>query len=296
MNKSTNAKSTFKIKSVRLRIADKLRGKSELVAKVVMSSTGVLLGISFILIFIYVIIPSILNNTTEMLEQDIALDMYEKTVNERPPITSIESDAQPAFEQPETKHAVLFPRDAFITVLDDNPDIIGRITAAPDIAYLVTQYSNNEYYLTRGYDREESKSGTIFLDYRCNAKTLNLQGHYILYGHHMKNGTMFAHLMEYKNEKFFEQNRIIRFDTLYEDYEWEIFSVYVTDTDFYYIDTVFADDEEWLTFLYNIKQKSMFDTNTQLSSDDVLLTLSTCTYEFDNARFVVHAKLIKDER
>lgn len=292
MNRSRNARYALKIKFVR----DNLRGKSELVAKVVMSSTAVLLGIGFILVFIYVLIPSILNNTSEMLEQDIALNMYEKTVLERPPITSVKPDIKPAFEQPENRPVVLFPRDAFTTVLDDNSDIIGRITAAPDITYLVTQYSNNEYYLTRGYDREDSKSGTIFLDYRCNAKTLDLQGHYILYGHHMKNGTMFAHLMEYKNIEFVEQNPVIRFDTLYEDYEWEIFSVYVTDTDFYYIDTVFENDEEWLTFLHTIKQKSMFDLGVRLSSDDVLLTLSTCTYEFDNARFVVHARLIKEDR
>lgn len=292
MNKSRNARYALKIKFVR----DNLRGKSELVAKVVMSSTAVLLGIGFILVFIYVLVPSILNNTSEMLEQDIALNMYEKTVLERPPITSVKPDIKPAFEQPENRPVVLFPRDAFTTVLDDNSDIIGRITAAPDITYLVTQYSNNEYYLTRGYDREDSKSGTIFLDYRCNAKTLDLQGHYILYGHHMKNGTMFAHLMEYKNIEFVEQNPVIRFDTLYEDYEWEIFSVYVTDTDFYYINTVFENDEEWLTFLHTIKQKSMFDLGVRLSTDDVLLTLSTCTYEFDNARFVIHARLIKEDR
>ena len=53
----------------------------------------------------------------------------------------------------------------------------------------------------------------------------------------MKNGTMFHNLMEYKDEKFFYNNRTIRFDTVYEDLQWEIFSAYVSDTDFYFIDT-----------------------------------------------------------
>jgi sortase B len=86
---------------------------------------------------------------------------------------------------------------------------------------------------------------------------------------------------------------MLRFDTLYEDYEWEVFSAYVTSTDFYYIETAFGSDEDWLEFINELKGKSLYQTDVTLSADDVVLTLSTCSYEFDGARFVVHARLIK---
>ena len=125
-------------------------------------------------------------------------------------------------------------------------------------------------------------------------KVSPLEGHYILYGHNMKNGSMFHNLSEYKNEDVFYNTPVIRFDTLYQDYEWEVFSAYVTDTDFYFIDTAFENDAEWLDFLRQIQQKSMYETDVRLTADDVVLTLCTCSYEFDDARFVIHARLIEE--
>ncbi|MDD5018269.1 MAG: class B sortase [Eubacteriales bacterium] len=258
-------------------------GKSGLIAKIAVSSVAVMSGIIFLLVFVYVIIPAVISGTADIIDQNLAIELYEKTV--------VTDDASQVFEQPGA--AVLSPRDCFASVLADNPDIVGRISIeAQGITYLVTQADDNEHYLKTGYDGEKSNNGTIFLDYRCDADTAALEGHYIIYGHNMKDGSMFHNLMEYKNEDVFYNNRIIRFDTLYQDHEWEIFSAYVTDTNFYFIDTVFEGDSEWLDFLHEIQQKSMHETDTELVADDVVLTLCTCSYEFNNARFVIHARLI----
>lgn len=268
---------------------------------IITTVAAVLFGVVIILLFAYVFIPSLLKDTSERIKEGIATQMYEMTFEEpiaaaqavQPQNTPDISDTTQVFTQPDNEQVILTPRDNFLAVLESNEDIVGRINVAPDIKYLVTQSDDNKFYLEHGYKQEQSKEGTIFLDYRCDTKLEELEGHYILYGHHMKKGTMFAHLMEYKDEVFFRDNNIIRFDTLYEDYKWEIFSAYVTTTDFYFIDTVFADQDEWFSFLTLVQDKSMFRTNVELKPDDVLLTLCTCTYEYDDARFVIHARLIR---
>jgi sortase B len=270
-------------------------GKDGLKAKITVVCVAITLAVVLLVICAYIILPSMISDANRQIkEHNLAQELYDKTVEQD--IAAPTMSAAAVFVQPDTESdsALRFPRDGFSAALQSNPDIVGRITIdACDIAYLVTQSSDNKTYLSIGYDRKKSKSGTIFLDYRCDIEKAPLQCHYILYGHNMKNGTMFHNLMKYKEEDFYNANRIIRFDTLYEDCEWEIFSAYVTDTDFYYIQTSFADDTEWLSFLQTVQQKSLFPTDVQLSADDVVLTLSTCTYEFDDARFVIHARLIK---
>lgn len=283
---------------------DVKKKNSETRTAIITTLTALAFGIVIILLFAYVFIPSLLEDTSQKIKRSFATQLYEMTFEE--PVTAAQSEttSQPettpkptaaaqAFTQPDDEPVIFVPRDSFLAVLETNDDIVGRINVAPDIKYLVTQAEDNKFYLDHGYRQEKSKEGTIFLDYRCNTKLDELKGHYILYGHHMKRGTMFAHLMDYKDEDFFRENNIIRFDTLYENYRWEIFSAYVTKTDFYFIDTVFADQDEWFSFLTLVQDKSMFHTDVELKPDDVILTLCTCTYEYDDARFVIHAKLIK---
>ena len=115
----------------------------------------------------------------------------------------------------------------------------------------------------------------------------------IIYGHHMKDGSMFKTLMNYKEEGFYGQHPFIEYDSIKESTKWEIFSMYITDTKFDYIRTDFDSDEEYESFLKEIQSRSLYDTGVQVRKEDKILTLSTCTYEFDDARFTVHAKLIQ---
>jgi len=172
-----------------------------------------------------------------------------------------------------------------------NEDIVGWIKI-PNTAidYPVVRAQDNEFYLNHNIHKKPAKSGSIFMDFRNGS--LAKEKNTILYGHNMKDGSMFRDLLKYREESFFYSNPIIEFNTLYEDLKWEIFSVYVTSVDFYYIETEFQSLDEYRIFLDSIKDKSLFEIDVKISEKDQILTLSTCSYEFDDARFVIHAKRV----
>lgn len=178
---------------------------------------------------------------------------------------------------------------SYLPLLDINDEVIGWITIeGTNIDYPVLKTDNNDYYLDRDINGGKTENGSIFMDFRNIGDATDR--HTILYGHHTKDKTMFTNLMGYKEKDFFYQYDNIMFSTLYKNIEWEIFSAYVTSIDFYYIVTNFKNDADYLSFINTLQDKSKFQTDIKLTSEDQILTLSTCTYEFDNARFVVHAR------
>ena len=278
-----------KLRSTTKQLTQTLRerycGKGPFIAKLALSATTALMGIILLLVMVYSVIPSAIADTAHLFEHDIATEMYRRTLKDAD---------MPAFRQTMVRQDISFPRDCFASVLKDNPDIEGLITiSGMGLGYLVTQYTDNTFYTDTGYNRRDSDSGTLILDYRCNADILIPQSHYIVYGKNLSGGTMFGRLWYFRDEKFFYANPLIRFDTLYDDYEWEVFSVHVAKPDFYFEDTVFSSDLEWLEFLKLLKSSSLYDTDVKLSRDDALLTLYTDSDDFPGARLVVHARLIK---
>jgi sortase B len=182
----------------------------------------------------------------------------------------------------------------FNDLIKKNEDIVGWIKIDnTKIDYPVTQAEDNEFYLDNDANKEKNVAGSIFMDYRNEIGELNLNT--ILYGHDMKNGTMFADLVWYESRWNFENKAIIEFDTIYSDEKWIIFSAYTTDSAFDYIKTDFNSKEEYKTFLDTVKAKSLHHSNVELTAEDTILTLSTCSSAFDDARFVVHAKLLKQK-
>lgn len=185
-------------------------------------------------------------------------------------------------------------RKQFESLREINSDIIGWITIEDTkINYPIVQAENNEFYLTRNYKKENSRAGSIFLDYRN--ELLADEKNMIVYGHRMKDETMFQQLIKYADQDFFEHHPIIYFDTMYEGYDLEVFSVYYTTTEFDYIQTEFSTDEDVEEFHRLIKEKSIYQTDIDLKLEDTIVTLSTCdsTLDSNEGRFVVHAKLIE---
>lgn len=183
----------------------------------------------------------------------------------------------------------LLPR--FVDLLEINPDTVGWIRIPETVIdYPVVQYEDNAYYLERDFNQNYAKAGTLFMDFRM--KLDETDRHEIIYGHHMRDGSMFTGLIKYKSQDFFDAHRFVYLDKLYHQETWEIFSAYVTDVEFYFIETNFADDQAWLDFIRLLQEKSTFQTDVALTAQDRVLTLVTCTYEFDNARYVVHARRI----
>lgn len=155
-------------------------------------------------------------------------------------------------------------------------------------SYYVMQAKDNDFYLYRNIYKKENVSGSLFLDYRNDAKELG--GNNIVYGHAMANGTMFGMLNRFRKEDYFNSHRTIYTYSASEVTVWRIYSAYETTTDNYYIQTYFSSEDEYLKFLRKTQNDCPFTTDIVLTSQDDILTLSTCHKDnVSNGRFVVHA-------
>ncbi|WP_455538584.1 class B sortase [Terrisporobacter sp.] len=154
-----------------------------------------------------------------------------------------------------------------------------------NIDYPVVQGKDNDFYLNHDFNKNYLPAGSIFLDYRNDFKAdLNT----VIYGHHMRNSTMFGQMEKFKKEDFFEKNKKITLATEDNLYEYEIFAIGVYDADFGYNTVNFANEDNFNNFLNKILSKAMYSRNI-VSSDDKIITLSTCSYEYDNARTAIFA-------
>ena len=181
------------------------------------------------------------------------------------------------------------PSERFKALLEVNPDTVGWIRI-PDtrIDYPIVRTGDNDFYLHHDFQGRPSAAGSVFMDFRNNPAMTDMNT--ILYAHSMADGSMFAGLFAFKDEGFFNQHRILEIDTLSGMTRWEIFSCYVTSPDFYYIHTGFYYPADELAFKAAIAAKSRFPTGIVPGLEDRILTLSTCSYEFQDAYFVIHAR------
>ena len=173
-------------------------------------------------------------------------------------------------------------------------DAIGWIKIpATSIDLPIFKGETNDDYFAKDREQDEKKYGELFMDYRCNLNNMDEMSHFIIYGHNPEDGTYFSDLLKYEEEDFYKNNKIIYMSTINGNYKWEIFSVYKTTPDFFYIDVNFESLSEYTTFLNSLKSRSMYDTGVEVDSTDTILTLSTCEYSVEDGRFVVQARLIK---
>ncbi|WP_162300555.1 class B sortase [Anaerosacchariphilus polymeriproducens] len=154
------------------------------------------------------------------------------------------------------------------------------------ISYPIMQGTDNDYYLHHTYRNTENTSGSIFLDYQ-NKELFKAQNTFI-YGHNMKNGTMFGKLKQYERKEFYDKNQYIWIYTPTANYRYRIFSCYIVRSDGDSYQTDYKDKKEYENYLKMIQNYSSYDTGINLSTDDSIISLSTCTANPDN-RFLVHA-------
>lgn len=181
-------------------------------------------------------------------------------------------------------------RDRFGSLLKVNKDIVGWITIpGTKVDYPVVQATDNAFYLTRNFKKERSSHGSIFMDYRNTGLE---DRNTIIYGHHMKDGTMFGAISGYKNRSYLKGREYIQHDSLEQPEVYQIFSVYVYRPGKGSLRRTFASDSEYSQYLGQISRASLYDTGTSVESTDKILTLVTCSYEFADARLVIHAKRV----
>jgi len=207
-----------------------------------------------------------------------------------PPVT--EDDPYEPYEaEPER---VLRPAIADMREYYGNDHIIGYIyIEGTSIHYPVTQYTDNEFYLYHDIWGNPDRAGWIFLDYENDITRED--PNVIIYGHNMRRDIRFHSIRHYVNRDFFDAHRYITFNTAYAEYRWEIFSFYITCINFFYIQVIFQSDEEFYGLLAEMKSRSMHDSGVEVGRGDRVLTLSTCVGNPENERFVVNARLIRDE-
>ena len=181
----------------------------------------------------------------------------------------------------------------FTSLLKENSDTVGwLIVNDTNINYPVVQTNNNDYYLNHAYDKSSNNAGWVYADFRDNFNVLNKN--VVIYGHGRKDKIMFGSLTKSLDREWYtkEQNQIIQLSTLKYNTMWQVFSIYTKEAESYYITTDFNSSDEFARFLNEMNTRSIYNFGVNLSTDDKILTLSTC-YNDNGIRLVVHAKLVK---
>lgn len=188
--------------------------------------------------------------------------------------------------------------DQYKSLYNSNKTLIGWLKIADTIIdYPVMQNGDNTYYLEHNSNLEEDRNGALFLDCKCDIKSSGTN--FIIYGHNMKSGKMFGSLDKYENSTYFEKHRYIQFDTIYEEGIYEVMYVFRSkvykqeEIVFKYYQFYNANsEEEFQSYMNEMKAISLYDTGVSATYGDSLLTLSTCDYVEKDGRFVVVAKRV----
>lgn len=157
-----------------------------------------------------------------------------------------------------------------------------------NVEYPVVKGTNNSFYLNHSFDKSKNSAGWIFADYKN--KFDNTDKNIVIYGHNMRDGSMFGSMLNILDAKWYENEENTNI-TLYTENEkciYKVFSIYKIENEDYYIKTEFKNDNEFEEFVKNLKKRSIKDFNVDISKDDNILTLSTCANN-NKYRIVLHA-------
>lgn len=175
----------------------------------------------------------------------------------------------------------------FSEYMKESPDFIGWFKVpGTNIDYPLVQGKDNDYYLRYDYKNSPDMDGSIYLDYKNSPNLYDT--HNAIYGHYLFKGTMFHDLHQYKDKDFYSSHRYVVIVTSREAVLYELFAVQRVSAYNYYL-SFNLDPGELVEYANHFKRNSIFDDPLELPEDLSLLTLVTCTYEFDNARLLLHA-------
>lgn len=158
----------------------------------------------------------------------------------------------------------------------ENPDIIGKLEIL-NTSYeaVITQSDDNSYYLNHTVDGKKSYMGNPFLDYRVDVDSSQKL---LIYGHNSSKVDMpFKILENYYDEDYYNSHQYITLTTETGVHKYQIFSVYVETENWDYMDVEFPTKKSWLRHINELKSNSLYDTGTDLTEDDQILILQTCS-------------------
>lgn len=173
----------------------------------------------------------------------------------------------------------------FDSLIEQNGDVVGWLFCEnTPINYPVLQSTDNNYYLRKMINKKYNIAGSIFMDYRSQSDMSSLNT--IVYGHNMKNDTMFGTFTEYKKQSYYDEHPVLWFLTPEHNYKIELIAGYVTSsTSDVYKDFYSKDDLK--NHVKDSIEKSTFVSGVNIVEVDNIVTLSTCSYEYSTARYVL---------
>ena len=204
------------------------------------------------------------------------------------------AEYRPAAESDVGEDGIL---DTFRDLLAQNEDTIGWLTIdGTNIDYVVMHAPNEpEKYLHRDFLGAESRWGTLYVAEDCDVRSSD---NVIIYGHHMRDGTMFGSLAQYESADFCKTHSVVHFDTIYGYGTYEVVAVVRTDVSLgssafpYYSYTQADDPDTFAEYAAFLEKNRLYDTGNDLQPGDRLLTLSTCNYHTANGRLIVVCRKI----
>ena len=195
---------------------------------------------------------------------------------------------EPTNEEQEVKYNIDFEQ-----LKEINKDTIGYLKVnGTNIDYFVVKGKDNSYYLKHNFNKEYNIAGWIFADYKN--KFDESDKNIIIYGHNTKDGSMFGTLKNILDKKWQknQENLEIVLVTESGQYKYRVFSTYSIVPEDYYISTEFKSNEDFTDFINELKSRSIYDYDIEVSGEDKILTLSSCIGD-GSKRVVLHAKLIE---
>ncbi len=212
-----------------------------------------------------------------------------------------EAGTFPASQEPEPTPFVFHEANIlpeFKPLYEENPDLVGWLKIpGTAIDYPVLQREDEEYYLTRDFYGRDNANGQLILDAQCDPFTPS--ANLVISGHNMKSGKMFGALMNYASRDFGKKHSIIEFDTLFEKGQYRLVAAfyawdYEKHEDGFRYNTDVRYRIEMVKYLEELGRVKRYDTGVDVEFGDEIITLSTCSYQTDDGRFVVVARRIRD--
>lgn len=225
-----------------------------------------------------VFVVSAIKIVTYFVEQKESKDLYSNMATQAVTVTDTDSQTESVNQELEIN---------FDSLVGEYKDITGWIYSPnTKINYPVVKSKDNNEYLKMMPNGKYNPAGSIFAD--CRNGNLGDERNYIIYGHNMKNDTMFGSLSEYKKQSFYDAHPVIYYITPEKKYTLKIFAGFVTSasSDCYIIDHT---EESLAEYMANIKQKSTFKSDCVYNQGHNIVTLSTCSSDYDDARYVLVA-------
>lgn len=179
----------------------------------------------------------------------------------------------------------------FTELLKTNSDIKGWIFGeGTNVDYPILQTDDNDFYMDHLYNKEANSSGSIFADYRNESDFSDRNT--VLYGHHMGNGTMFGSIEHYASQDFYDATPTMMLYTPEGDYRIELICGTHESGDEQFVEFNFKTEEDFQKYVESFRERSTFKSDVQVQPGDKLISLCTCAYVFDNARFLLMGRLV----